>query len=133
VDRALAQRLGGGDAPRVIWADAGDEVLLLLDQLRVDVVRGAIAIVAPLQADDLQIEQVVTRFVLGLDADGRLTGTTDGRPLTGGPLAARWGAALQEALWGALVALIEHDRGQTHGAHITARLEPALRPRGEQP
>ncbi|HXU63489.1 MAG TPA: hypothetical protein VN962_17445 [Polyangia bacterium] len=133
MDRALAQRLGGGDAPRVIWADAGDEVLVLLDQLKVDVVRGAIAIVAPLQADDLPVEQVVTRFVLGLDAEGHLTGTTDASPLTGGPLAARWGAALQGALWGALVALIEHDRGQTPGARIAERLQPALRRGGQQP
>jgi hypothetical protein len=127
LDRALAQRLGGGDAAKVIWADAGDEVLVLLDQLRVDVVRGAVAIVAALQADDLGVENVVTRFVVGLDAEGRLTGTTDAGPLTRGPLAARWSGVLQDALWGALVALVEDDRRKAPGTRATERLQGALR------
>lgn len=102
LSRAIADALGGG-APRVIWTDGTDEVLVHLDALEVDARDGVLVVVVDLEADDLPRERVSLSFALGERASspGELVATTTAR-VDGGVLATRWGAIAQDAVFAAL-------------------------------
>lgn len=132
--RALANRIGGG-APRIVWTETGDEVLLRLDGLRATVVSGALAIELDLEADDVGRERVQIRFALGRDEQGRLVGSSDedpgALPTKGGKreiptLTARWGRTLQDALWAALVALVDGEAAAGAAGGIPGRAFPEI-------
>lgn len=107
-ERALARLLGGG-SPRIVWTDAGDEVLVHLESLRATREGACLIIALDLEADEIGRERVEVRFALGRDRDGQIVGATDANPArtdaAGRPLAGRWGEALQDGLWSALVLL----------------------------
>jgi hypothetical protein len=105
LERALAGRLGGG-APRVVWSETGDEVLVHLDSLKAQAVQGTLVMGIDLEADETPRERVIVRVALGKDRQGRLVGVTDERPDGKGLLAARWGRSVQDALWSAVVGIV---------------------------
>jgi hypothetical protein len=113
LSKALASYLGSG-APRVIWTDEGDDVLVHLDALQVSRRNDLLIVRIDLEADEIGRERLTLPFALGEDANHRLVATTSD-PVAGGPLAARWGMVLQNAIVSALDTL-RADRIRYPGA-----------------
>jgi hypothetical protein len=110
LSRSIASHLGHG-APRVVWTDAGDEVLVHLDALQASRRDGVLVVRVDLEADEIGRERVTLAFALGEDASNQLVATTS-ETVLGGPLAARWGAILQDAIVDALASLRRDRRGR---------------------
>lgn len=115
LSNAIASHLGHG-VPRVVWIDAGDEVLVHLDALAASRRDGVLVVRVDLEADEIGRERVTLPFALGEDASRRLVATTS-EAVRGGPLAARWGAILQDAIVDALGSL-RRDRRRRGGAAL---------------
>jgi hypothetical protein len=88
----------------VIWSDAGDEVLVHLDGLEVHRRDGALVVHVELEADELGRERLTLPFVFGEPRGRSLIATTSERAGSG-PLAARWGAVAQDAVFAAIAAI----------------------------
>lgn len=105
--------LGTHDVPpAVIWDDAGDEVLVHLDSLRVRIVSRTITVSVDFESDETGRAPVIVRLVFGGNDDpAGMIGATDalahGQPV----LAARWGHILRDVVWAAVVGTAdEHAR-----------------------
>ena len=111
------------EARRVVWVDAGDEVLVHLDSIQVRLLNRAIVVSVDLETDQTGRAPLICSFALGSQRDkAGLIATTDELPHGNAQLAARWGRVLQSALWGSLLALArEHaaERGEdAHAIHV---------------
>lgn len=94
-------------AKEVIWVDAGDEVLVHLDSIRVRLLARAIVVSLDLEADQTGRGPLIVTFSLGGARDqAGLVATTDELPHGNPLLAARWGRVVQSALWAALMGLV---------------------------
>lgn len=125
---AIAGRLGGGRAadgsltPKaaaaaavtaVIWVDRGDEVLVHLDSVRVEIADRLLLISVELETDQTGRTPLVVAYALGDATDpAGLVVVTDDLPRGNGVLASRWGKILQEAVWASiLAAATDHAQG----------------------
>ena len=95
-----------GTPKAVVWVDGSSEVLAHLDSLAVRVLAGAVVLSIDLESDQTGRAPVVVRFALaGASEPAGLIAATDevagGHPV----LAARWGGAVQNAAWAALLDL----------------------------
>jgi hypothetical protein len=92
---------------KVIWEDAGSEVLVHLDSVQTKLADGLLLVSADFECDQTGRTPLVAVFALtnGADAAG-LFATTDELPRGNGLLAARWGIIFQDAVWAALTSLI---------------------------
>ena len=101
---------------QVVWVDAGDEVLVHLDSIKVRLLDRAIVVSIDLEADQTGRAPLIVTFSLGGARDqAGLVATTDEIPHGNPLLAARWGRVVQSALWAALMGLAsDHaaERGQ---------------------
>jgi hypothetical protein len=97
--------LGTHDVPpTVIWDDAGDEVLVHLDSLRLRIASRTVIASVDFESDETGRAPLIVRFVFGgnEDAAGLIAATDEfahGDPV----LAARWGNILRDVLWATLV------------------------------
>lgn len=89
----------------VVWVDHGDEVLVHLDSLTTQIVNQAVLVSIDLECDQTGRTPLVVALSLGTDAQGGLIATTDDFPRGNGVLAARWGSAVQSAVWSSLLSL----------------------------
>jgi hypothetical protein len=106
-------------ATRVIWVDAGDEVLVHLDSLRVALRNRLIVVSIDLECDQTGRTPLVCTFALGDQADpAGLFAVTDELPRGNGLLAARWGAAVQAAAWNSLLSLVKDHAGERNLAPL---------------
>ena len=117
VETLLAVRLAGtpadgsapsGSAPTsVIWVDQGDEVLVHLDSVAVRYVGQSMLVSMDLETDQTGRTPLVVPFALGNDsaAGATLVAATEEFPRGNALLAARWGAAMRDAAWSALLGL----------------------------
>lgn len=122
-EQALAVELGvrlagrpadGSRAPeretppgKVIWVDAGDEVLAHLDSLQVRLLDSLIVASLDLECDQTGRTALVCVFATGQGSDeAGLLVTTDELPRGNALLAARWGEVVQNAIWAALAGLL---------------------------
>ena len=124
LSHSIAARLGGG-APRIVWTDAGDEVLVHLDGLDAQARDGMLVVRVELEADDVGRERLTLPFALGEDAGGRLVATAP-EVVTGGPLAARWGLIAQDTIFDALAYL----RGGRAPQRCAAELDAVVARKG---
>jgi hypothetical protein len=121
--------------PSVVWVDGGDEVLVHLDSVVTQIVGTTVLVSIDLETDQTGRTPLVVAFALD-PADGPgLIAATDQLPRGNGLLAARWGAAVRNAAWAALLSLAgDHaaERGMSpHGLSIASgniRLTAAARP-----
>jgi hypothetical protein len=95
-----------GSPAAVVWVDGGDEAVAHLDSLTARILDGAVVMSLDLETDQTGRAPVVARFaVAGAQDTAGLVAATDevagGHPV----LAARWGAAVQNAMWAALLGL----------------------------
>ena len=100
---------GHGCPPVVVWADAGDEVLLHLSSVQVALRSGLIVVSVDLECDQTGRESLVMPFSVGASRDqAGLLAVTDDLPRGDGLLVGRWGRLLQDAVWAALLQVV-HD------------------------
>ncbi len=100
---------------KVIWVDAGDEVLVHLDSIRVKVLDRLLLVSVDLETDQTGRATLVVSLALGGDGDlAGLVATTDELPRGTGLLASRWGRILQDAVWSALLGIAQ-DFARVHG------------------
>jgi hypothetical protein len=120
----LAVRLAGtpadGSAPpaanpsSVVWVDSGDEVLVHLDSTTTQIAQQSLLVSIDLECDQTGRTPLVVAFALPPDDTAGLVVATDEYPRGNGLLAARWGAAVQAAVWSAFLSLAS-DHAAQHG------------------
>ena len=91
-----------GDEPldRVVWSDLGDEVLVHLDSLTVEVDDGLIRAGLDLESDQTGRQTLVVPIAVGGHREEGVTlAVTESVPMGHAGLAARWGQAVQAAVW----------------------------------
>ena len=121
VRQSLAER-----HERVVWVEAGDEVVVELAKTRVAVRTGAVVVGLPLQADDGVAGEVTVPLAVGTPE--RITGLLAVTPRAPGGLAAlvlRWGDAVVAAAWGALIDVVTEVAGAAGEDETGAPLQPA--------
>lgn len=101
-------RLPEGERPgKVIWVDAGDEVLAHLDSLKIRLLDSLIVASIDLECDQTGRTPLVCVFATGRSTDeAGLLVTTDELPRGNALLAARWGEVVQNAIWSVLTNLL---------------------------
>jgi hypothetical protein len=107
VRRALTRHLGlVPGAAGVIWAQDGDEVVLWLDSLQVDVQTGLLSVGLDLETGQSgRCRQEVAITLPDASAPPSLLALTADVTRGESRIAARWGRVLQDATWGALLDL----------------------------
>jgi len=119
VDGSTASVLGTRLPTNVIWVDAGDELLVHLDSIRVALRNKLIAVSIDVECDQTGRTPLVCTFALGDQSDpAGLFATTDELPRGHGLLAARWGAAVQAAVWNSLLTLVKDHAGERNLAPL---------------
>lgn len=92
---------------KVIWVDAGDELLVHLDSLRIKLMDRLIVASVDLECDQTGRTPLVCVFATSSGAgDAGLFCTTDEWPRGNELLASRWGEVVQNAIWNSLLALL---------------------------
>lgn len=98
--------LTGARLQRVIWVDAGSEALVHLDSVKVKITDGMILVSIDLESDQTGRATMVSAFAVGRPGDpAGLLAVTDELPRGNGLLAARWGGAVRNACWSALLSV----------------------------
>ncbi len=109
--------LPGAIGNQVVWVDGGDEVLVHLDSIQTNILDRMVLISIDLESDQTGRTPLIASFALGDASDpAGLIAVTDEFPRGDGALAARWGEAVQAALWSTLLLLAqEHalERGKS--------------------
>jgi hypothetical protein len=108
-------------SPSVIWVDAGDEVIVHRDSLKVRFGAGALVVSLDLECDQTGRQTITVPLALDETSPRRrppgATGffaVTDRDAHGPLPLVQRWGAIVQDVIWGGLVAIAQrraHARG----------------------
>jgi len=97
-----------GNPTKVVWVDAGDEVVAHLDSIQVKILDRLVLISIDLESDQTGRTPLIASFALGNDTDpAGLVAVTDEFPRGDGRLASRWGEAVQAALWSTLLGLAQ--------------------------
>lgn len=110
----LASRLGGdAEQDAVVWKDGDAEVIVHLNETRVRIREGVVLVSVTLESDQTGRQSLVVPFIVGDEDDpAKLFTVTETIPRGDPVLAARWGEAAQEAVWGALLGLAEDQASQ---------------------
>jgi hypothetical protein len=91
---------------QVVWVDAGDEILVHLDSVQARILDRMVLLSVDLECDQTGRTPLVVSFALGNATDpAGLVAVTDEYPRGEGALAARWGEAVQAALWATLLGI----------------------------
>ena len=102
---------------KVIWVDHGDEVLAHLDSLKTVIVNGKLLVSIDLETDQTGRTPLVVAFALGNNDDpAGLVAVTEQYPRGNAMLAARWGSAVQAAIWSGLLDLAQEHASERSGA-----------------
>jgi len=113
-DGSRATPSAGDAMGPVIWVDHGDEVLVHLESMEVQMLDGIMLVSVDLESDQTGRTPLIVSIAFGKSDDGAgLLGVTDEYPRGNGVLAARWGAVLQEAVWASLLGLAKDHAMQS--------------------
>ena len=107
---ANGSRLAAEAVPpqKVVWVDNGDAVLVHLDSTQVRLLDKTLLCSVDLETDQTGRTPLVVVFAMGDPSDpAGLVVSTDQYPRGNGLLAARWGKALQAAVWASLLGLAQ--------------------------
>ena len=108
----------GATPSRVIWVDAGCEVIVHLDSLTTQIASSCVLVSIDLETDQTGRTPLVVAFSLGQDQNGGLIAATDEFPRGNGTLAARWGVPLQQAAWNALLSLASDHAAERNASPV---------------
>jgi hypothetical protein len=130
VQAALARRLAGphDDPGGIVWVKDGDEVVVWVDTLTVQLQPGTVRARVELETEQTgRTPQDVVIAVAEPSAPPSLLAVTDETARGDAPLAARWGQTLQDAVWGTLLELADDAAGiaATAGKLVVHKREPA--------
>ncbi len=105
--------------PAVIWVDRGDEVLVHLNSIRIQIRDGMLLISIVLETDQRGRTPMVVALALGgVNDPAGLVAVVDELPHGDGVIASRWGKTLQEALWASLTGLaLDHAKERSSAPH----------------
>jgi hypothetical protein len=111
---------------KVIWVDAGDEVLVHLDSLQTRMLDGTLLVSVDLETDQTGRSPLIAAFALTSDPNdpAGLVATTDEYPRGHGELAARWGRTLQSSLWASLLSIAQDHAAERSAAPQTIVVRP---------
>ena len=118
VREGLARRLAGPDEQPggIVWVKDGDEVVVWLDSLRVELAPARIRVRVDLETDQTgRDEQEVVIALAPRSGPPSLLAVAGDCTAGGQALAARWGRTLQDAVWGALLDLADERVGERAG------------------
>jgi hypothetical protein len=92
----------------VVWVEAGSEVLVYLSSVKVKIALGIAAVSIDLECDQTGRQTLIVPLALGSPTDSAgLLAVTDDLPRGNGVLVARWGKAVQAAVWSVLLGLVK--------------------------
>jgi hypothetical protein len=114
VRQELARRLAGPheEPGGIVWVKDGDEVVVWLDSLRVELAPAQIRVRVDLETDQTgRDEQEVVIALAPRSGRPSLLAVAGDASTGGAALAARWGRTLQDAVWGALLDLADERAG----------------------
>jgi hypothetical protein len=114
VREGLARRLAGPhEQPGgIVWVKDGDEVVVWLDSLRVELTPAQVRVRVDLETDQTgRDEQEVVIALAPRSGRPSLLAVAGDSSAGGEALAARWGRTLQDAVWGALLDLADERAG----------------------
>jgi hypothetical protein len=101
---------------RVVWTDVGEEVLVHLDSLAIEVGPGLIVASLDLESDQTGRETMRVPFAVGESREkGGMIALTEDLPTGHRGLAARWGSSLQAVLWEGVLAEARARAGMAGG------------------
>jgi hypothetical protein len=101
----------------VVWVDGGDEVLVHLSAAQVRILDKMLLVSVDLETDQTGRTPLTVALALGTATDpAGLVAVTDEFPQGNGQLAARWGAALQAAVWSSLLGLSQDHAAERNKA-----------------
>jgi hypothetical protein len=104
---------------KVIWVEDGDEVLVHLDSMRTRILDRLLLVSLDLETDQTGRAPLGLAFALGSSDDqAGLVAVTDDLPHGNPLLAARWGRALQAAVWASLLGLAGDHAGEQNLAPL---------------
>jgi hypothetical protein len=104
----LAKPVTGGRTLAVVWVEAGSEVMVYLDSVKIKITGTVIAVSIDLESDQTGRTPLIVTLALGGPSDpAGMLAVTDDLPRGNGILAARWGSAVTAAVWGALLSLLQ--------------------------
>jgi hypothetical protein len=104
---------------KVVWVDGGDEVLVHFDSLQIKILDRMILVSLDLESDQSGRTPLIVSIALGNDSDpAGLVAVTDEYPRGDGSLAARWGDAVQAALWSALLGIAQEHASERGKAPV---------------
>jgi hypothetical protein len=112
--RAVVDALAGGagEHQAVVWATQGSEVVLHLDSVGVRLTRGGLLVQLDCETDETgRVPQLIS---LALPLPGEppnFVAATELAPGGDVQLANRWGPALQDAVWAAVIRVARTDAG----------------------
>jgi hypothetical protein len=99
--------------------DAGSDVLVHLDSIKVNLADGSLAVSVDLECDQTGRSALIVVFALGKPGDpAGLLVVTDELPRGNGILAARWGRILQASVWAALLSLLSEYSAERRATPI---------------
>jgi len=99
----------GAPPSSIVWVDGSDEVVVHLDSLESRIVDGTLVVSLELESVETGRAPLIVVLALGsADDPAGLVATTNELPRGNTALAARWGNAVQTAVWSSLIALA-HD------------------------
>ncbi len=111
---------------RLVWAEAGDEVVVDLTRTRVAVRTGVVLIAINLQTDDTQPTELVVPLAIGTPKEiSGLLAVTPRAPEGPAGLVLRWGDAVIAAAWGALIDVVAELAQAAGSDELGAPLQPA--------
>jgi hypothetical protein len=110
---------------QVLWVDSGDEVLVHLDSIQARILDKLLLVSIDLESDQTGRTPLIVGFALGSATDpAGLVATTDEYPRGDGRLAARWGEAVQAALWSTLLNLSQEHAAERGKAPVGISASP---------
>ena len=117
-----------------MWEQYGDAVLVHVDALTVELAKGIMVVSVPLETDQTGRDVVTCSFAIGeAGPAGDVVAVTTARPRGHAVLVARWGEALQNAIWSAVDDLVDRDRSVPAPPRPTIRVEPGVFAWGPRP
>lgn len=123
---ALLRRSLTEEHERVVWAEAGDEVVVDLARTRVAIRTGLLMIAIVLHADGTEPTELVVPLAIGTPQDiTALHAVTPRAPEGPAGLALRWGDAVIAAAWGALIDVVTEVAQAAGTDERGAPLQPA--------
>jgi hypothetical protein len=109
----------------IVWVKDGDEVVVWLDSLSVQLEPGTVRVRVDLETDQTgRAPQDVVIAVAEPSAPPSLLAVSDETARGEARLAARWGRTLQDAVWGALLDLAGDDAAGIAAADGTLVVHP---------